>query len=57
MPAKATPKFDDTEADAIYIVSANGQKKFKILNHPMYLIILKSSRENVNAVLTAISNK
>jgi hypothetical protein len=48
---------DDKEVDAVYIVSANGQKKFWILNDPLYPFILKSASENVNAVLTGMSNK
>ncbi len=56
MTANNIFKLDDREVDAIYIVSANGQKKFWILNNPMYPFILKSSSENVNALLTGISN-
>jgi hypothetical protein len=50
-------KLDDKEVDAVYVVSANGQKKFWILNNPLYPFILRSGSENVNAVLTGISNK
>lgn len=50
-------KLDGKDADAVYIVSSNGQKKFWILNNPLYPLILQSSSENVNAVLTGLSNK
>jgi len=50
-------KLDGKEVDAIYVVSANGQKKFWILNNPLYPFILQSASENVNATLTGISNK
>ena len=57
MTAEKVFKLDGNEVDAIYVVSANGQKKFWILNNPLYPFILKSASENVNAVLTGISNK
>jgi hypothetical protein len=59
MPVPSGEAFmlNDKEVDAIYIVSSNGQKKFWILNDPMYPFILKSASENVNAVLTGMSNK
>lgn len=50
-------KLNGKEVDAIYIVSANGQKKFWILNNPLYPFILQSASENVNATLTGIRNK
>jgi len=50
-------KLDGKEVDAIFIVSSNGQKKFWILNNPIYPFILQSASENVNAILTGISNK
>jgi hypothetical protein len=57
MPPGEVFKLDDKEVDAIYIVSANGQKKFWILNNPLYPFILRSASENINAELTGISNK
>jgi hypothetical protein len=57
MPAGEVFKFDDRVADAVYMVSANGQKKFWILNNPLYPFILRSASENVNAILKGISNK
>jgi hypothetical protein len=49
-------KLDDREFDVLYIVSANGQKKFWILNNPLYPFILRSASENINVELTGISN-
>ncbi len=55
--AETVFRLDGKQVDAIYMVSANGQKKFWVLNNPLYPFILQSSSENVNAVLTGIFNK
>lgn len=57
MPPGDVFHLDDKEVDAVYVVSANGQKKFWILNNPLYPFILRSASENVNALLTGISNR
>lgn len=52
-PAEAF-KLNGKEVDAVYIVSSNGQKKFWVLDNPICPLILKSSSENIDAVLTGI---
>jgi hypothetical protein len=54
MPAGEAFKLNGKEVDAVYFVSSNGQKKFWVLNNTMYPLILRSSSENINAVLTGI---
>jgi hypothetical protein len=55
-PADAVFRLDNKQVDVLYIVSANGQKKFWILNNPLYPFIVRSASENINVELTGISN-
>ena len=57
LPQGQEPPFeiDGKKFDAVDMISANGKKKFKLLNDPIYPLILSSTSNNIHAVLTKIS--
>ncbi len=55
-PAVKDFELNGVKWNAIHIISANKQKRFTILNNEEYPLILQSSSEDVNSLLTRFSD-